>query len=157
MLNVTATVRGDRVVFENLEAWHRHLPKGVEHGLSTIARHVFRQAHQFLSGVQKDPPGSWPVPVRTGHLRRSLNWLEPGESKTTEAGTFEAGPLQAVVYDSAIYAYPIHEGRGSSAKFQSRPYLTEALKVFARGDRIATTMNKAIRDELKRVSKGGKR
>ncbi|HMM59454.1 MAG TPA: hypothetical protein PKC25_04895, partial [Candidatus Rifleibacterium sp.] len=49
-------------------------------------------------------PGSYPVPVVTGNLRRMLDWLDPGQSKSGLAGTFTAGPMEIVVFNSAAYA-----------------------------------------------------
>jgi len=94
--------------------------------------------------------GGYPVPVRTGHLRRSLAWLRPGTSKTGDSGTFSAGDHEVVIFDSAEYANAIHEGKGSSAKFGRRPYLQNALQLFNQGDRIRQIMEEEIGKEIEK-------
>lgn len=74
--------------------------------------------------------GGYPVPVRTGNLKRLLNFVDPGQTKGTGGVSFTAGPLEAVVYDSAEYASVIRFGTGSSAKFGPRDYLTDAFDKF---------------------------
>ncbi len=90
--------------------------------------------------------GGYPVPVRTGNLKRLLDFLAPGQSK----GSFTAGPFEGVVFDSAGYATVIHDGNGSSAKFGPRPFLTDALKRFNQGDQIAATLEDELRTEIKK-------
>jgi len=96
-------------------------------------------------------PGSYPVPIITGHLRRSLNWLKPGEAKSyPETGTFLAmlEPPQAVIYDSASYAETIHEGKGSSRKFGRRPFLTDAFERFNQGSKVAQMIEEEVKKEI---------
>lgn len=90
--------------------------------------------------------GGYPVPVRTGNLKRLLNFVNPGQSKDG----FSAGAMEGVVYDSAEYARTIHDSTGSSAKFQKRTYLTDALARFNQGDQIAATLEDEIRMEIKK-------
>lgn len=73
-------------------------------------------------------PGSYPVPVLTGHLRRSEDYVPPGKSKSTDAFTFRAGRLEAILYNSARYASVIHDGTHSSTKFGRRPFMDDAFK-----------------------------
>jgi hypothetical protein len=170
MLDISVTIQGDKVIIEGLGKLTKGLPSAVQRGLERAAIGIYRGAFTFLSGAgakgtttgtavkeggkrkikgQKWTPqnisaGGYPVPVRTGWLRRSLNWLKPGESKTGEAGTFKAGPNEVVIYNSAAYANIIHEGRGSSAKFGPRRFLTDALTRFNQGDKIKTIIEEEI-------------
>jgi len=93
-------------------------------------------------------PGSYPVPQIKGNLIRLLNWLHPGTSKTGEAGTFSAGPLEVNIYDSAIYADVVHEGKGTSKKYGPRRYLTDALTMFNQGNNIKETIEEEIQKTI---------
>ena len=85
-----------------------------------IATGTFKQAFENLSGDRTAPKGSWPVPVRIGHLRRSLWALLPGGEKAGGgiSGKYGVGFSEAYVGDSAEYAEKIHE---------ERPFLYAAL------------------------------
>lgn len=93
-------------------------------------------------------PGSYPVPVQTGNLRRLLDWLKPGESKTGAVGTFTAGKNEVIIYDSAQYARVIHEGRASSAKYGARRFLTDAFARFNSGGKVVQTIETEIQAEI---------
>ena len=68
------------------------------------------------------------------------------------SGSFTAGEFETVIYDSVPYVDVIHEGRGSSAKYGPRRYLTDALEAFNQGARI----EKSIADEIeKEIDKAG--
>lgn len=168
MLNLNVTVQGDKVVIAGLQQLAGDIPKAVQRGLKRVGVGVFRDAQDWLNGaggiyeerVSKKTGNAWrkkvgdtsaggyPVPVRTKHLKGALAWLHPGETKSGEAGSFSAGPMEVVVYDSALYAGVIHEGRGSSAKFGPRPFLTDALARFNQGDRIKLTIEEEIQAEI---------
>lgn len=174
MLDLQVTIQGDRVVVANLQRYARELPHAVDRGLKRVVRGLHRLAYEWLSAagamsasnvvgtfgftkksgeaIRHDlygDAGGYPVPVRTGHLRRMLDWLDPGESKTGEAGAFTAGPHEVVLFDSAIYAGVIHEGSGSSAKFGPRRYAADALERFNQGSRIVAILEEEIGRELK--------
>lgn len=101
--------------------------------------------------------GGWPVPVRTGNLKRLLAWLKPGATKTVAAfsdlrsqktvtlgGSLSAGTQEVIIYNAAEYANAIHEGRGSSAAYGKRPFLTDGLTRFNQGDRIRAILEEEI-------------
>lgn len=94
--------------------------------------------------------GRDPVPVRTGNLKRLLDFLDPGETFSNDKGSFTAGKTEIVVFDSARYARVIHEGLGSSAKFGKRPYLHDALQKFNAGDNIVHIVTREIEKGLSR-------
>lgn len=98
-------------------------------------------------------PGSYPVPVVTGNLRRMLDWLDPGQSKSGTAGTFTAGSMEIVVFNSAAYASAIHGGLFSSSGFGPRPFLTDGLKRFNEGARVKQIIEEEIQRE---IDMGGK-
>lgn len=159
MLDISISIQGDKVLIAGLDKLaHDGIPRAIDRGLNRIAKGIHRSAYDFLSGpgskqsIKKGGAyaGGYPVPVRTGNLRRLLDWLKPGESKTGPAGTFTAGAHEVVIYDSAEYANVIHEGTGSSAKFGRRPYLTGALDFFNQGDRIKKTVEEEIQKEIDR-------
>lgn len=92
-------------------------------------------------------PGSTPVPVITGNLRRLLDFVEPGRSKSTGFGAVTAGNNEAVLFDSAAYAEAIHEGKFSSAKYGPRRFLIEALQRVNQG----AGMVRAMEDEITHI------
>lgn len=173
MLDLNVTIEGDKVVIHNLQQFAADLPEPVQRGLYRSVKGMHRVAFDFLSGeggrgkkkrltgpvrrtgfTKKDGEqvdfslfqgaGGYPVPVRTGNLRRLLDFVEPGQSK----GEFAAGPMEAILYDSALYARLIHDAEGSSAKFGPRPYLTDALKKFDEGGKIMANIEEAIAAEI---------
>jgi hypothetical protein len=92
--------------------------------------------------------GAYPVPVRTGMLRRLLDWLHPGQTKTGPAGSFSAGRHEVVIFDSAQYHASIHEGFGSSAKFGPRRFLTDGLEKYNQGNRIKGNIEHELATEI---------
>jgi hypothetical protein len=143
MLDISISLDGDKVIIQGLQKLADDFFSAIQRGLTRSAISVHRLAYQWLSGsgsVGKGrgrnkwgtEAGGYPVPVRTGWLRRMLDWLKPGESKTGDAGTFRAAANEAVVYDSALYANALHEGKGSSAKFGPRRFITDAFEMFNR-------------------------
>jgi len=93
--------------------------------------------------------GGYPVPKRTGHLSQQLDWLKPGESKSGDVGAFTAGKNEVVIYNPSLYANAIHEGKGSSAKFGPRRYMTDGLERFNAGD----AMKRIMEEEISKVIK----
>jgi len=171
MLSVRADIQGDKVVIQGLSYFAGRFPRAVERGLSRIGKGVHREAYDYLSGaggiyetrtsksgrayrkkVGDTEAGGYPVPVRTGHLRRSLAWLKPGQSKTAEELTFTAGKMEIVVYNSAEYARTIHEGSGSSATHGDRPFLVDGFRRFNGSGRAAEFLEEEVGKE---ISRGG--
>ena len=170
MLDIQVDIQGEKVILNNLQSFADTLPKAVQRGLTRVAKGIHREAYEWLSGAgakaSNVPSGGYPVPVRSGHLRGHLNWLKPGETKAaTEPsplaesdsgkdpgflvdGSFTAGDMEAVIYDSAIYSKAIHDGAGSSAKFGPRPFLVDALERFNKGSRIEEIMAEEIETEI---------
>lgn len=164
MLDIQIRIEGEKVIISGLETLGKELQPAVMRGLQRSAISIHRQADEWLHGagghfqrigkkgqqlkqpkkIMDTAAGGYPVPERTGWLRQCLAWLKPGISKTGAAGTFTAGPNEVVIYDSAIYANVIHEGRRSSAKFGPRRYLTDAFKMFNRGLGIQMAINDEI-------------
>jgi hypothetical protein len=75
---------------------------------------INRAALRKLDGSNTAAPGSYPVPNRTGHLFREQNWEFGGNRRT------------AFVFNRAVYATDIHEGKVSSARHGRRPFLDDA-------------------------------
>jgi len=148
---LTVKIEGTNVVIENLGSLSKDMPGILDNALQRVAKGIFRSAFAWLSGA-KTPAGAYPVPIVTGHLRRGLDWLNPGESKSTETGAYAAGKHEVVIYDSAIYADPIFEGKSSSAKFGPRNALIDGLNRF----NASVGIEKTIEDELqKEIAKRG--
>lgn len=155
MLDIQIKIEGDKVILEGLNKLAAEMPKAIDRGLNTVAKGIHRAAYDFLSGHGSKAStkkgayaGGYPVPVRTGHLRKQLDWLKPRTSKTGDVGTFTTGEHEVVIYDSALYADVIHEGKGSSASYGRRPYLQNALEMFNQGNRIRATIEEEIQKEI---------
>lgn len=170
MLDLKVTIDNDKVVIAGLEKLAAEMPGAVSRGLRRSAAGIYAIAYQWLSGkgggtrtysrewsaggeVRKKKKmgaagGGYPVPVRTGHLRRSLGWLAPGNSKSGDVGTFKAADDEVVVFNSARYAANVFLGRGSSAKFGPRDALRDALNYFNHGGQIQQMISEEIRKEI---------
>lgn len=124
MLDIKVT--GTKVIINGLNA----LPKKIREtaapaALKQMAIGTFGLSSNYLSGGSTSA-GSYPVPVRSGKLKRLLSALEPGRTKNG----FITGPLQSMVFNSAPYSQTIHEGTDTSKKYGPRRYLTDALNRF---------------------------
>ncbi len=110
MVNVVTDARKVAGIFAaRAVRWREAVSRGVRK--ATIA--VDRAAAKRLSG--SGAPMSYPIPVRTGFLRRSQ-----GLQVTTDSG---------MVFNTADYAWAIHEGRKDIPKLNKRrPFLEDALK-----------------------------
>ena len=94
-------------------------------------------------------PGSYPVPRVTGHLLRMLNWLKPGETKTSGDMTFTASDTESIIYNAADYAENIFRGTGTSSKYGPRDALKDGLERFNQGGRIKQTIEEEITKDIK--------
>jgi len=178
MFALNCTISGDKVLIEGLGQFIEEMPGTIRKGLKKIVRGIHPLAMAFLNGVggagrkaqitgpsrgftrksgetvnfkpQLSGAGGWPVPVRTGNLKRLLDFLDPGQTITAGGMTFTAGDMEVVLFDSAEYANVIHEGLGSSRKFGPRRFATSALSRFNTTVGIANTLNNEISESLKR-------
>lgn len=170
MLDINVTIEGDKVVIEGLWKLGPKVNRSVRNALTKIGEGIYREAFDYLSGpgatyetrvskksgkeykkkIKNLPAGGYPVPVRTGWLRRMLNWLKPGETKSSGGLTFTAFLNETILYNAAEYSDVIREGKGTSEKYGPRPYDTDALKRFNRGfdNRIQGTIEEEIQKDL---------
>jgi len=96
-------------------------------------------AFKILQGA-----GAYPVPVRTGNLRKSLFTVEPGRTVVNDSGSYQSGAFEAQVVASVKYARVIHEGRGSSKKFGPRPFLTDGFKDFGGREQVVELLRREL-------------
>lgn len=94
----------------------------VRAGLTRVALAVNAKQIENLSGSGEDNPGGFPVPVRSGHLRRSAD--------------IEVNNTEAFVFNSATYAASIHKTNG--------PFLGEAAKGMQLSRQFATGFKRAM-------------
>lgn len=94
----------------------------VRAGLTRVALSINAKHIENLSGPSEAPAGSYPVPVRSGHLRRSADV----EVKETEA----------YVMNTAEYAAKVHETNG--------PFLLDAKKRMQLSRQFAGAYTKAL-------------
>lgn len=168
-------IKGDKALIQGLNRLASDgVPRASERGLVRIAKGVYGEVLYWLSGTggaskktrtdytgftkksgeevtfrSYQGAGGYPVPKRTGYLSQQLDWLKPGESKSGDVGTFTAGKNEAVIYNSSLYANAIHEGKGSSAKFGPRRFMTDGLERFNAGDAMKRIMEEEISKEIK--------
>lgn len=90
----------------------------VHKALQTLVIGINRLQVQNLSGSGAAKPGSYPIPVRSGNLRRSADWgfLDPQTAFVTAGGAH------------APYGIQVHEGLGSSGRYGRRPFQDLAVK-----------------------------
>ncbi len=174
MLDVKITPINEKIVIEDLDLLAKNFKPAVMRGLERAAIGIFDLAYRWLSGAggstvtykrewsaggsearkkkkYGNPPGSYPVPVRTGHLRRSLDWLGPGDSKTGDVGTVTAGDDEFIIFDSAAYALYIFEGAGSSSAYGPRNAIDDAFMMFNHGGRIQQVVGEEVRKEINKT------
>ena len=161
MLDVRVSIVGDQVVIQGINGLGAAMLPTIQRGLATAAQSVHRNAMTWLNGPgrtimkattrkrgQSDSlgarPGSYPVPVMTGNLKRLLNFLNPGQSKNG----FSAGPLQGIVYDSAAYASVIHDGSGTSSAYGKRPFIDDAFAAFNGAAGVAAAIETELAREI---------
>lgn len=93
-------------------AWSR----GVAEGLRDIAIAVERQAVRNTSG--SGAPGSYPVPIRIGKLRGSIQ---------SRFGQRESMVIATAVYSSAIHnGFTPYGARNARKSYTARPFLQDA-------------------------------
>lgn len=106
--------------------------QSLHNGLMALLVEVNRKAIENLSGTGES--GSYPVPVRTGNLRRSENWYMTSDL----TGYVQAGDA------NTPYAVPIHEGEGSSAKYGARPFVDDAVDQTEPADFMVPALEEAL-------------
>lgn len=95
----------------------------VRAGLTRVALSINAKQVENLSGKGTDEAGGFPVPVRTGHLRRSAD--------------IEVNETEAYVMNTAEYAAAIHKRNG--------PFLGDATKRMQLSRQFAAAYKKELR------------
>jgi len=135
MIEIRIHKKGFKEVEKKLQKIPAEVQKGLSLGLKQWVIKAHRAALSLLSGSGSDAPGNYPVPVRTGHLRRSEDYILPGYSKHGES----AGKLEGMLINTSNYAHIIHEGNGMQARHGARPWQVDAFE---------ETQNDAMNDML---------
>lgn len=143
MLLMKVDVANEKVFLERVQRDMKGVPGAMRRAMTRTGRGVFRKATDWLSGKRADT-GGFPVPVVTGHLRRMLNWLKPGESKSDGGSVVVAGPAESIVYNTAAYSEVIAKGLGSSEQYGPRDYLEKALTDFSANNRISQIIDEEL-------------
>lgn len=112
--------------------WWNTLPRAMHVALGR----VHNQAVELVSGGGE--PGSYPVPVRTGNLRRAMGY---------RVETIASG----IVFNDAGYAQAIHSGElavgyrgGKRKRVDGRPFLEDAANLVPPGATISEMMAAAL-------------
>lgn len=172
MLDARITVEENKIILEDLERLGTGLKPAALRAVERVAVGTYDGAMQWLSGpggqtrsysrewsaggsevrTKKKygaPPGGYPVPVRSGHLRGALAWLAPGQSKSGDVGTVTAGEDEFIIFDSAAYALDIFLGTGSSAAYGPRNAILDSFEMFNRAGQIQQVVGEEVRKEIK--------
>jgi len=143
MLKTTSNIKS---FTRRMDAIAKRIPKALDKGLSRWAVLAHKDAMSNLSGpggtgiFEEHNLGGYPVPVRTGHLRRSEGYVLPGSSK--HGITARHG--QAYLVNTAVYAKKIHEAK--TGKFSPRPFIDDAINTSRRAGMDG--ISKALREAL---------
>jgi len=125
MLKTTSNIKS---FTRRLDAIAKRIPKALDKGLSSWAVLAHKDALKNLSGpgLKKSnvPGGAYPVPVRTGQLRRSEDYVLPGRSK--HGITARHG--QAYLVNTTAYASEVHDGKGRHVRFGKREFAADAIQ-----------------------------
>lgn len=86
--------------------------------LTRLAAHLERGAIERASGGGNAAPGDYPIPIRTGHFRRSFG--------------MQVGLSHALVFNTSVYARAIHDGfhpygNTRAERIAGRKYFDDAL------------------------------
>jgi len=172
MLTLNATIENDKIILNGLQNISHEMPSAVRAGFNRIGPGIFNEAYQLLSGpgrpqvklrdtkTQKKTrlrgqsamlggrPGSYPVPVVMGNLRRLLGWVGPGESKSSGDLNFTAGDMELVLFDSAAYATSIFQGKDSSQAYGERDAIGDGMENYGGVDKMAKVLDEEIQKEI---------
>jgi len=130
-----------------LEDFKDDIPNSIRNVLKSNALYAHNIASELLSGHQEGKSGEYPVPVRTGNLRRSLNYMTPNTTRTFGSSTLKTEANEIALVNSALYAHVVHEGEGTQTKYGRRPFMEDALR------ELALNIPKKITTSLKRQAK----
>lgn len=128
-MTITSTAGAVRRAYaQRMARWDR----GLANGMRRVAITAERKQVENLTG--SGPPRSYPVPVRTGNLRRGSG--------------MRAGPRSAMVFNTAHYARAVHNGHRPygnprAARVRAREFLLDAVK--------ATPAIEIVRDDVRKV------
>ena len=168
MIGFNVVIDGDEVLIQGLDSLEELLPSVIQDGLGDIIDRVHAAAIRRLQGPKRgvrtvrakksgrqrtvalkpELAGSDPIPRVTGNLLRLLGSVKPGRSKTSRGLIFTAGPLEAILYDSARYSSQISGGTGSSAKYGARPFEKDAV------EEVEPQMPAIINERINRLLNG---
>ncbi len=125
----TNAARVHREYRKRIAAWEA----GLRAGLRNIAIAVERGATARLSGPGTAASGTYPVPVRTGYLRRAMG--------------IEVATRSSATFNSAQYAGPIHNGlrpygNPHARMVPGRAFLDDAVAAIEPADIMQTALAK---------------
>ena len=105
-------------VHRDMEVAAHAMPRASRAVLRNLAVQAYNQAQDKAQGSGAAAPGAYPIPMRTGYFHGAFG--------------FEVGDDTAVVFNSALYAVPLHDGfkpygNPHAAPIPGRPYFDDAL------------------------------
>lgn len=94
------------------------IPAAREAMLRSLAIQAERSATRLAGGPGTDAPGAYPIPIRTGTLRRGMRFRVQKDS--------------AIVFNSVAYARAVHDGyqpygNPRAHAIPARPYFSDAI------------------------------
>jgi len=129
MMAVRVETKGFKAVDDYLRKKGVMPEAAFDRGLTKWIVAAHRKSLDLLGGGGSDAPGSYPVPIHTGNLRRGEDYIAPGESKHG----ISAGSGMAVLVNTAAYATSIHNGNrvtrsGTRYMVRPRPFQIDAVE-----------------------------
>lgn len=94
------------------------IPAAREAMLRSLGIQAVRTATRLAGGPGTEAPGTYPIPIRTGTLRRGMNFQLAGNA--------------AIVFNETAYARAVHDGyqpygNPRAHAIPARPYFTDAI------------------------------
>lgn len=162
VFKVGINLAGKREVEIEIKKVSKETPKALDRTITKVGGLVHQKAIANLSGAgakkSKIAAGGFPVPVRTGWIRRLEYIVAPGKSKSLKTGTPETPSQllikvpkhQMVLGNSADYAVSVHDGTFSNTDHGPRRFLFGALEEISRSGII----DKILAQEVAKTTKG---
>lgn len=108
---------------------------GAKRGTRRAALLVETRASELISGPGTAAPGTYPVPIISGQLRRML-------------GVRVISDRAAMVFNRAVHALPVHDGyvhHINGRTYKGRPFLTDAVEQVNPTNVVTMAIRRAVR------------
>jgi len=115
----------------------QRLTAALRRGMKRALLLVEKDASQRLSGSGSSTPGAYPIPVRSGNLRRGLGVRRLGD---TSGLVFNRSNYARAVHSTGFHAY----GNERAPFYEPRPFLSDAIEAVNPTDVVRAELAKAV-------------